>query len=81
MVRLEQGPVPDFIVLDMKLPDANGGVLLRYVRRNNLALKVVVVTGASEPWILSDLQKFPPDHVLTKPVQLPELVAWLNAAR
>src|SRR5262249_54819583 len=37
--------VPDWIVLDLGLPDGNGETILRYVRANSLAARVAVTSA------------------------------------
>ena len=79
LVRLERGLLPQAVVLDLKLPDAMGGLLLRRIRRENLPVKVAVVTGYPDAAAHPYLERFPPDRVFTKPVDLAELVRWLES--
>jgi DNA-binding response OmpR family regulator len=78
LMRLEQGPVPTALILDLMLPDAKGTVLLRRVRRDDLPIRIAVVTGAPDDSHLSDLLRFPHDAVFRKPVNLAALIAWLR---
>ena len=39
---------PNAIVLDLMLPDGNGGVLLETIRARQLSMRVVVTTGLSD---------------------------------
>jgi DNA-binding response OmpR family regulator len=67
------------IILDLKLPDASGGLLLRRIRRYNLPIKIAVVTGLSHPESHLDVTQFPPDRIFKKPLEFPELIEWLNS--
>ena len=78
LVKLERGLVPAAIILDMKLPDASGGLLLRRIHREGLPTRVAVVTGMPDPLTHPDLVRFPPDRVFTKPLDLAALVQWLD---
>lgn len=78
LVKLERGLVPTAIILDMKLPDASGGLLLRRIHREGLPTRVAVVTGMPDPLTHPDLVRFPPDRVFTKPLDLAALVKWLD---
>jgi DNA-binding response OmpR family regulator len=77
LVHLERGVLPQVIVLDLKLPDANGVLLLRRVRRENLPVKVAVVTAYADAAAHPALQRFPPDRVFTKPLDFNEFLTWM----
>jgi DNA-binding response OmpR family regulator len=77
LVKLERGLIPAAIIVDMRLPDASGGLLLRKIRRERLHSKVAVVTGIADPHNHPDLVRFPPDRIFTKPLDLHELLVWL----
>jgi CheY-like chemotaxis protein len=79
LVRLESGLPPQVVILDLRLPDASGGLLLRRIRRDRLDIKVAVVTGVASPESELDLKRFPPDAVFKKPVDLYGLLGWLNS--
>ena len=78
LVKLERGLVPAAIIVDMKLPDASGGLLLRRIHREGLPTRVAVVTGIPDPMTHPDLVRFPPDRVFVKPLDLNALIHWLN---
>jgi CheY-like chemotaxis protein len=77
LVKLERGLLPQVVVLDLRLPDANGALLLRRVHRENLPVKVAVVTAYADAAAHPALQRFPPDRVLTKPLDFEEFLAWM----
>jgi DNA-binding response OmpR family regulator len=64
--------------LDLKLPDANGALFLRRVRRENLPVKVAVVTAYADAAAHPALQRFPPDRVFTKPLDFGEFLEWVE---
>lgn len=78
LVALEREPLPTSIVLDLMLPDANGVVILRRIRRNEIPIRVAVMTGMADPNGFFDAMKLAPDRVFKKPLKLTELIEWLQ---
>src|SRR3954469_9282781 len=78
LVRLDQDPKPTALILDLMLPDAKGTVLLRRLRRDNVDIRVAVVTGAPDLAQFSELLRFPPDAIFRKPLNLASLIAWVR---
>lgn len=78
LIRLEELPAPDALILDMMLPDAKGTVLLRRIRRDDLPIRVAVVTGAADHSQFAELLRSPPDAIFGKPLALAALIAWLR---
>ena len=78
LVMLEQEPLPTVLILDLMLPDASGTILLRRIKRDALPIRVAVVTGVKDPYAFWDVLRFPPDRLFRKPLDLAELVAWLQ---
>ena len=68
---------PDFIILDLMLPDGNGMEVLRRVRAAGLRTVVAVTTGASDPNLLAALDRLRPDRLFIKPVDWDDLKSWL----
>ena len=79
LIKLEMGLLPQVIVLDLKLPDASGGLLLRRIGRDRLPIKVAVVTGLPDPHSHLDVTRFPPDRIFKKPLEIPDLIDWINS--
>jgi DNA-binding response OmpR family regulator len=71
--------MPSHILLDLSLPDAGGVVLLRSVRRQNLPVKIAVVTasGPDSPAV-ADATRWRPDAVFHKPIDFPKIRKWLE---
>jgi len=78
LVKLERGLVPAAIIVDLRLPDASGALLLRRIHRERLPTKVAVVTGMPDPMSHPDLVRYPPDRVFIKPLDFGALFAWLG---
>ena len=69
----------DLIVLDLELPDGDGGALLREVRRHGQGVRVLVATARSEvPHRIKTLDAGADDY-LVKPFSPDELVARVRA--
>ena len=80
LIRLEE-EWPAAVILDLRLPDADGSVVLRRLRRDPRPTRVAVVTGVPDLSKYLPLMKFPPDILLPKPVDLPKLLRWLERTR
>jgi DNA-binding response OmpR family regulator len=79
LIKLERGLLPAAMIVDLRLPDASGGLLLRRIRRDELPIKVAVVTGVPDPASHFDATRFPPDRIFKKPLDLASLLAWLKS--
>ena len=77
-VGLLNGPV-DAVVLDLMLPDGDGIVVLEKIRAANADCRVVVTTGMSDPERLKKVRALRPEAILMKPIDLRELVRFLEA--
>jgi CheY-like chemotaxis protein len=80
LVRVDEWK-PQCVLLDLMLPDAAGGIVLRKIRANKLPIRVAVITaaGSTSP-ILKNARDYSPDAVFHKPVEFAPIVQWLNAA-
>ena len=65
-------PPPDFLVLDLTLPDGPGEAILWKVRGDCLTCRVAVCTGTHDPQRLAALRLLSPDVVLHKPCKAEE---------
>jgi DNA-binding response OmpR family regulator len=80
LVKLEMDPMPAAAVVDMRLPDASGGIVLWRIRRNyGRDVPIAVVTGIPNPLSHPELVSEPPDKLFAKPLDLRALVAWLKS--
>jgi len=66
---------PDYLVLDIGLPDGDGRELLERIRADGLPTKVAVVTGWGS---LNGVEHLRPDVYFDKPVNVEELARRLG---
>ncbi|MEO6567879.1 MAG: response regulator [Opitutaceae bacterium] len=78
--RTELNRQPKFLILDLNLPDGEGTSLLRQVRSENLPIKVAITTAVTDPALLAEVRELRPDAIFRKPVDLTEILNWLEAA-
>ena len=69
---------PDFVLLDLMLPDGDGAQVLEHIRKNGLRSEVVVVTGVTEPAWHKRVERLHPRQVLRKPVNVGEILSGLG---
>jgi DNA-binding response OmpR family regulator len=73
--------LPTHILLDLNLPDYSGAVLLREVRRENLPVRVAIVTAAGPTsQAVNEAMQWRPDAIFYKPVRFGDVEAWLQQA-
>ncbi len=72
--------LPRLVVLDLMLPDGDGAALLKSIRDRQIATRVVVTTGATDPARLATLRRLGVDLLLQKPVHLPDLLKFLDGS-
>jgi len=65
---------PDCVILDLGLPDGRGEAILRKVREEGLASRVVVCSVIADARRLEVLKSLQPDAILTKPVELRDIL-------
>jgi DNA-binding response OmpR family regulator len=70
----------DIVLLDVRMPEMDGIELLRIIRKDNLARKVVMLTGVDELKIARECLKAGADDFITKPFQFQSLFACLDRA-
>jgi DNA-binding response OmpR family regulator len=78
MDSLNAGAPPDILLTDMQLPDLDGRELARYCSKLDPRPRVVLITG----WDLESTQtaaaSWGVEHVMTKPLEIQELLRWLD---
>src|SRR5690349_21000975 len=63
-------PAPDFLILDLSLPDGNGTAILRKVREANLKTRVAVTTGVSDSAHIGAVGRLQPEAIFQKPIDI-----------
>ncbi len=69
---------PEWLILDLMLPDGDGTSLLKKVRDEKLNVRVAVTTGSSDSTRLGKVNELLPDLFLTKPIDLDALFEGLR---
>jgi two-component system response regulator RegA len=78
--RLDSPPEPDWIFLDLMLPDGRGESVLSEVRDRNLRTRVIVMTATHDPARLADVQRLRPDALVQKPIDLDAICGMCETA-
>jgi CheY-like chemotaxis protein len=73
-------PIPQLLLLDLKLPGLNGFEILKRVRRNPAlsGLKIIILTGSEEPGSANKAHQLGADGFFAKPLDFSELVRIAN---
>ena len=66
-------PAPDYLILDLLLPDGEGDAILRKVRELGLETRVAVTTTIDDDWELDLVRSLCPELVLQKPMGVGDL--------
>lgn len=69
-VRLVGELRPDLLVVDMKLPDHSGLIVLAAARKQSARTKTIVVTGYVDQAVIDEAEKIGRDAFLQKPFDL-----------
>ena len=70
---------PDWIILDLMLPDGEGITVLREIRARGLQVRVAVTTGMDDARHLAEVASLRPDVIFRKPVDFQELLGTLGS--
>jgi DNA-binding response OmpR family regulator len=69
---------PDYVLLDLMLPDGDGTRILQRIRSSNLSTRVAVMTASNDGERLERAKKLKPDMHFQKPLNFIELLAGLK---
>lgn len=72
---------PDYAVVDLKMPDGSGLVLVKELKRRNPAARIVVLTGFASVATAVEAIKLGAVHYLPKPADADEVVAAFGRSR
>jgi DNA-binding response OmpR family regulator len=67
-------PVPDWIILDLWLPDGDGEEVLRHVRQAGVPSRVAVISAGLDSERIASLAPLRPDLVIPKPISFAGLL-------
>ncbi len=70
----------DAILVDIGLPDTNGVSTLYKIKENKPASRILLMTGFSSDQVEREFTPDDPLPVMTKPLDLEKMMAWLAAA-
>lgn len=70
-------PPPDWVILDMHLPDGLGLEVLQAIRAGQLPCHVIVSSATTEPHLIAALIAYRPELIIPKPLDLALLPACL----
>jgi len=68
----------DVVILDIRMPDIDGMEVLRRLRADKLARKIIMLTGVDELKIARETLELGADDFLTKPIEFKNLIACIN---
>ena len=73
-------PLPDVMFLDLKMPVSNGFDVLRWMKERSLvdSVKVIVLTGSSEPRDVALARELGARDYIVKPITLEQLSGLLK---
>lgn len=72
-------PPPDYLILDLMLPDEGGESILRRIRDTGLNTRVAVTTGTDDAERLRVVKSLHPEALFEKPINLADV--WREAIR
>jgi two-component system response regulator TctD len=68
---------PTHLLLDLNLPDGAGTDILRRIRKEGLAIRVALLTGAIDNTLLSEARDLGVDAIFIKPPDWDKLLDWI----
>jgi DNA-binding response OmpR family regulator len=71
------GP-PDWVLLDLMLPDGSGVDVIRKVREEKIATRICIITGCA-PDVLNEARLAGAEHAFTKPLNVDRLMTVLGS--
>jgi DNA-binding response OmpR family regulator len=69
---------PNYLLLDLNLPDGDGIEILRRIKAEEKAIRVVVTTATGDARRLADVQALRPHRILRKPLDLIDLLSAIG---
>ncbi len=72
---------PDYVILDLGLPDGDGSRVLEQIRVLQMPTIVAVVTGSTDPQRLQRVRRLRPDMMLPKPLDFLSLLQRMKPSK
>jgi len=72
-------PPPDYLILDLRLPDGGGEAILRKVRDDKLKTRVAVTTGSDNRDQLRLVKSLGPEAFFEKPINVADV--WRDSVK
>ena len=72
---------PQYLLLDLMLPDGDGARVLEHVRQRQLPMTVAVITGSNDPKRMRHVNNLKPDIFMRKPIDFIELLSQIRAGK
>jgi CheY-like chemotaxis protein len=80
LASIEMLPRPAAALIDLKLPESGGGLVVWRIRRSyGRDVPVAVVTGVPDPLSHPDLVRDVPDKLFPKPADVAAVIDWLRS--
>ncbi len=70
---LEEGNIPNLILLDMFFPDENGIDILKTLKEKYPKIKILVITGMNQEALNKEVKRCGADDILYKPFDMEDL--------
>ena len=78
MDGLAETPPPQWMLLDLMLPDGCGVDVLRKVRADHMATRTCIITGCAGE-MLTEAHRVGAEHTFIKPLNIEQLVSVMTA--
>lgn len=78
IARLSRGPIPNVLITDVRMPNADGTAVSRYARSRRKDMPIFLVTSYPQLAVELEEELDPRPVVLTKPLVYAELSAALS---
>jgi DNA-binding response OmpR family regulator len=77
-MQLLNTAAPEYLILDLMLPDGDGAKIMHEIRARGLPTTVAITTAISDPGRLKEVSQLEPAVLIRKPIDLVQLLRGLN---